>query len=240
MVAAAAAVVLSTGAAVVQAGAFSVSPLRAELTEQTKAASFTVANAASTPSSFQVNVRKWTQDAQGNDVYEDTKDLVVFPKQLDVPANGKRIVRVGIEGKPSGTELAYRVFIEELPPAAAASEGRKGTISVVGRFALPVFVRSKGVKGQLVIDSAGAKDGTYKVRVSNGGTARIRLVQLDIGPGSPAEITNPYILPGAAREYSGTLGKPCVSGAKVKVKAASEIGLKAEKELVLPPDACPG
>jgi len=232
--------VLGAVAPVALAGAFSVAPLGAELSAKTKASSFTVTNSGKEPLSFQVAVRKWTQDAKGNDVYEDTsKDLVVFPRQFDVPAGGKRIVRVGIEGAPPASEAAYRVFIEELPPAASASQGRKGTVAVVGRFALPVFIVPAGVKGKLAIDSVAAKGGTYSVKVSNTGASRVHMANLVAGAkDTEATLTNPYLLPGASREVSGPLGAACKAGATVKVVATADGGQKAEKELVLPPDAC--
>jgi len=222
------------------AGAFSVAPLGAELSAKAKAASFTVTNAGKEPLSFQVAVRKWTQDAKGNDVYEDTsKDLVVFPRQFDVPAGGKRIVRVGIEGTPPAGEAAYRVFIEELPPAASASQGRKGTVAVVGRFALPVFIVPAGAKSKLSIESASAKGGTYSVKLSNAGASRVRLATLAAGgKDTEATLTSPYLLAGASHEVSGPLGTGCKAGATVKVVATADGGQKAEKDLVLPPDAC--
>jgi fimbrial chaperone protein len=222
------------------AGAFSVAPLGAELGAKTKAASFTVTNAGKTPLSFQVAVRKWTQDAEGKDVYEDTsKDLVVFPRQFEVPAGGKRIVRVGIEGAAPAAEAAYRVFIEELPPAASATQGRKGTVAVVGRFALPVFVVPAGAKGKLAIDSVSAKGGMYSAKVSNAGASRVRLAGLTAGgKDTDATLTNPYLLAGTNHEVSGPLGAGCKAGATVKVVAMADGGQKAEKDLVLPPDAC--
>ena len=148
-------------------------------------------------------------------------------------------MRVGIEGAPPAAEAAYRVFIEELPPAASASQGRKGTVAVVGRFALPVFVVPTGAKGKLAIDSATAKGGTYSVKLSNAGGSRVRLASLAAGAkDTEATLSNPYLLPGASREVSGPLGAGCKPGAKVKVVASVDGGQKAEKELVLPPDAC--
>ena len=115
-------------------------------------------------------------------MYEDTsKDLVVFPRQFDVPAGGKRIVRVGIEGAPPAAEAAYRVFIEELPPAASASQGRKGTVAVIGRFALPVFIVPAGAKSKLAIDSVTAKGGTYSAKLSNAGASRVRMAHVVAG-----------------------------------------------------------
>jgi len=221
---------------------FSVAPLGADLGAKTKAASFTVSNSGKEPLSFQVSVRKWTQDAKGEDVYEDTsKDLVVFPRQFEVAAGGKRIVRVGIEGAPPAAEAAYRVFIEELPPAAAASQGRSGTVAVVGRFALPVFIVPAAAKSKLAIESVTAKGGTYTVKLSNAGASRVRLRSVAAGAtDTEAPLATPYLLAGASREISGPLGPTCKAGATVKVVATSDGGQKAEKDLVLPPDACRG
>jgi fimbrial chaperone protein len=224
------------------AGSFSISPLRAELGDKPRSASFTVTNGAAEHASFQVSVRKWTQGADGKDVYEESGDLVVFPRQLEVPAMGKRIVRVGIEHPPAQVEAAYRVFIEELPPAASATAGRKGTVAVVGRFALPVFVKTASARGQLAIDSVNAKEGTYTVRLANRGNARVHLARMTAGnsPDGAAQLASPYLLAGVAREVSGPLGPDCRPGATVKVAIATESGIKAEKELLLPPDACRG
>jgi fimbrial chaperone protein len=228
--------------AALAAGGFSVAPLGADLSAKTKAASFTVNNSGKEALSFQVSVRKWTQDAKGEDVYEDTsKDLIVFPRQFEVPAGGKRIVRVGIEGAPPAGEKAYRVFIEELPPASAASQDRSGTIAVVGRFALPVFIVPSGAKGKLAIESVAAKGGTYTVKLSNAGASRVRLGGVSAGAqDTEAPLSTPYLLAGTSREISGPLGAACKPGATVRVVATAGGGQKAEKDLVLPPDACRG
>ena len=226
----------------VLAGGFSVAPRGAELGTKAKAASFTVTNAGKEPLSFQVAVRKWTQDAQGHDVYEDdSKGLVVFPRQFDVPAGGKRIVRVGIEGAVPASEAAYRVLIEELPPATSASMGRKGMVAVVGRFALPVFVVPPGAKGKLAIDSTAANGGTYSAKVTNAGASRLRLASLAAGAkDTEATLASPYLLAGTSREISGPLGPACKPGATVKVVATTEAGQKAEKELFIPQGGCRG
>jgi fimbrial chaperone protein len=220
--------------------AFSVSPLRVELGSKAKSASFTVINDGKSPISFQVSVKKWTQDASGADVYEDSKDLVVFPLQLEVPGGGKRIVRVGYEGAAPSSESAYRVFIEELPAASNPGQGRKGAVTVVGRFALPVFLKPDGAKGKLSIDDASAKGGKFSAKISNTGNSRVRVVSLAAGSAkdAAAEIANPYLMPGATREFTGPLGAACKAGAKVTLTAKSDGGLKATRDLTLPPDAC--
>ena len=220
------------------AGTFGVTPLGAELGPKVKSASFTVSNTGTTPLSFQVAVRSWSQDAKGDDAYAETKDLVIFPAQLEVPPGGKRIVRVGYEGAAPPAEHAYRVFIEELPPALNIAQ-RKGEVAVLGRFGMPVFVKPAGAKAALSIDEASAKGGTYKIKLSNTGTSRVHLENVNAGGAdSAAQLTKPYLLPGTSREFSGPLGAACKAGAKVKVTAIAHAGPKATKELTLPADAC--
>jgi len=59
--------VLGAAAAAPEAGRLRVPPLGAGLNAKSKAASFTVTNGGKEALSFQVAVRKWTQDAKGND-----------------------------------------------------------------------------------------------------------------------------------------------------------------------------
>jgi P pilus assembly chaperone PapD len=84
-----------------------------------------------------------------------------------------------------------------------------------------------------------AKGGTYTAKVSNSGASRVRLESLAAGAkDTEATLTSPYLLAGASHEVSGPLGAACKAGATVKVVATADGGQKAEKDLVLPPDAC--
>src|SRR5688572_11873485 len=85
---------LATPAA--DAATFGVTPLIMML-GKAKSASITVSNDDKVPISFQVSVKKWTQGPKGEDIYEDSKDLVVFPQQLQIAPGQKKLVRVGFE-----------------------------------------------------------------------------------------------------------------------------------------------
>ena len=78
------------------ASTFGVTPLRIDLGAKAKSGSVTVANGDTKKLAFQVYAKKWTQKPNGENVYEDTTDLVVFPQQLEIAPGQKKLVRVGV------------------------------------------------------------------------------------------------------------------------------------------------
>ena len=136
-------------AGVVNAAGLQVSPVTLTLTPAQQADGITLANTGGAPLQAQVRVFRWTQDA-GQDKLEDTRALLVSPPMLQLPLDGRQLVRVIRSGPaPAGSaEEAYRVLVDELPvqapaPAAGSAEGRRG-LSFVMRHSLPIFVLPAG------------------------------------------------------------------------------------------------
>ena len=77
---------------------FSVTPTALELTGGAKSGAFSVINSGEDKLTCQINVKEWAQDAEGKDVYTQTKDIVFFPKIMTVEPNEQRAVRIGING----------------------------------------------------------------------------------------------------------------------------------------------
>ena len=219
------------------AAKFGVSPLIMML-GKAKSASITVSNDDKAPISFQVSVKKWTQGPKGEDIYEDSKDLVVYPQQLEVGPGQKKLVRVGFEGTPPKREAAYRVFIEELPPAANPAAGRKGQVQVLGRFGLPVFVKDPAAKPKLAIDDVSAKGGKVMAKFSNGGDSALRVNRLTAGTTPLEDFSGGWLLAGSSREFSASLpAKACKPGA-MTFHAESLGGVKATRDATIAADAC--
>ena len=222
------------------ASSFGVTPLRLDIGPKAKSGSFTVSNQDTAPITFQVSVKKWTQEPGGKDVYTDSKELIVFPQQLEIAPGKKKIVRVGFEGAPPKRESAYRVFIEELPPAVKVSE-HGGEVRVLGRFGLAVLVRDASAKAHLSIDELSVKSGKVTAKVSNTGDSAARVQRLSLGKSKellPGFGGN-WVLAGSWREFSGMLeGAACKPGAPVVFEVESFLGVKASKEVTLPADAC--
>ena len=71
------------------AGHFGVSPIRLDLDKGTRTGVIAVSNDGDKPLDFQARAMLWTQDAAGQDRYEDTQALVYFPRQFQRPAARK-------------------------------------------------------------------------------------------------------------------------------------------------------
>src|SRR5450432_1756242 len=100
------------------AGEFTINPLRVNLDRATRSSEITVRNDDTAPLRMQVQAMSWRQDAEGKDQYEVSDDLIYFPRALEILPGESRIIRVGVKAAPVSREETYRLFIEELPPAA--------------------------------------------------------------------------------------------------------------------------
>ena len=99
--------------------------------------SITVRNDGEEPVVVQSSVLAWTQE-DGKDIYASTTEALVTPPIMTIAAGAEQIVRVGLRRPPDPrSELAYRVFLQEVPPPP--KPGFTG-LQVALRVGLPVFV----------------------------------------------------------------------------------------------------
>src|SRR5215471_6303752 len=124
-----------------EAGEFTINPLRVSLDRNTRATEVTVRNDDTVPLRMQVEAMTWRQDAQGQDQYEAAEGLLYFPRAMEIPPGESRIVRIGVRAAPVTSEDAYRLFIEELPPPAGTEAPPEGTsLRIFLRVGVAVFV----------------------------------------------------------------------------------------------------
>jgi len=106
-----------------------------------RASQIAVRNDDSAPLRMQVQAMTWRQDAEGKDQYEVSDDPIFFPRALEIMPGESRIIRVGVKATPLSQEETYRLFVEELPPAAPAEPQTGGaSLRVYLRVGVPVFV----------------------------------------------------------------------------------------------------
>ena len=159
---------------------------------------------------IELDARKWSQDkVKGTDVLKKTKDLILFPKMLEIPPGKEKIVRVGYRGTPTASEQTYRIFVKELPVTKPGETALKFAL----RVGVPVFVKSIQPTKQLSIASTEVSDGKLQVRIKNSGNShavvgKVQAVGKDkSGKDSfSAESGGWYVLAGATREF--TVGLP--------------------------------
>src|SRR5574337_916445 len=103
---------------------FSISPTSLELSGGVKSGVFSVKNGGTDKLNVQISLKEWAQDADGKDVYTDTKDIVFFPKIMTVEPGEQRAIRIGAKAPAALREKTYRLFVEEIPSPKEAETVR--------------------------------------------------------------------------------------------------------------------
>lgn len=232
---------LAAGAATLPAPAaafaFGVSPIRLYFDGTTRTAAITVSNDDKVKLSFHVRLMRWTQDRDGTDQYEESRDLIYFPRMMMVDPQEKRVIRVGTQGAPGEVESAYRLVIEEMAPPEGS--GTRGTaVAVRVRFAVPVFVAPAAATASAVIENLRVRDGDVRFRIGNGGKRHLKAetIALYRGDALLQEVAGWYVLPGAGREFAVTVPpEKCPGPVTLRVKGE---GVELQRELRLDASQC--
>ena len=195
-----AALALAAGHAL--AYAFGVSPIRLDLGPEARSGAISVSNDDQIPLSFQMKLLLWTQNDKGEDVYEDSKDLVYFPRLMSVEPRQKRVIRVGTQAPPGPTEVAYRLAIEEMTPLEKGAGGP--AVAVRMRFAVPIFVAPLAPAIKTDVENLSVTAGEVRFVLANTGNQHIRVeaAKLLRGEKALAEVPGWYILAGARRKFA--------------------------------------
>lgn len=185
------------------AGNFGVSPLDIQFSPQRQSAVINVSNDDTKPLQLRLRAARWSQNAQGEDVYEEATDLVFFPKRLDIKPGDQKVVRLAISEPPGQGERAWRLFVEELPPAETPRDGQT-KLSVLLTIGVPVFASPAGARSELTVSSTVIRqDGTLEVTVKNAGVSRSRISRIVSDEGKTVSDALPgrYVFPGIEKTY---------------------------------------
>ncbi len=211
-----------------RAGDIGVAPLRVELSPSVKSSVVTVTGKTGPGQFLQVSLKRWTQDAQGQDRYEDSEDLVFLPKTIDLAKSGKQLVRVGAEKPLTEVEKTYRLFIR------AKKKGAQ--IAVVVDFGLPVFVMPAKPVRSAQFEDVVVDKGKLSVRLVNTGNTRLKLVSLTAGKAQFNDFRAWYLLAGASRRYSASLpGSACKGPLAVELRTET---ITVKRDIGVTPQMC--
>lgn len=219
------------------AGEFAVSPIRAELRPNALTETLTVTNYADMPLRVSAKLMEWTQDATGADVYKDSVDLVYFPRQLDIPPQGRRLIRLGAKTTGPATERTYRLFIEEEPVPGSVAGAQ---VSFYFRFGVPVFLPPAAGRAEPEVTGIEFAPGKVQVHVRNAGTKHFRLLKAGLASesGYAKETSGWYSLAGSTRTYSFDLpAAECQKAGKLRFTAEGE-DVRLDKAFDVEPAAC--
>jgi len=215
------------------AGAFTIAPIRVELSSRAPMVAVTVRNTdAGAAASIQTETMVWRQEG-GEDVYEATRALVVSPPIFTLAPGAEQVVRIALRGQADAVrETLYRVYFRELPAAVedAASAGRTPTVRMVLRMGIPVVVAPVSGKptAKPVVRVEATKEGGQRVVMQNDGTGHLRVTNLVVTDtktgGEVAKSGSFYVLPSswwASREFPIAADNP---GGTLHVTASTDAG----------------
>ena len=210
------------------AGEFTVSPIRLELGAAARSGVILVRNDGKDKLGFQLQASEWSQDAAGKDQYEETRDLIFFPKIMTIEPGEEGVIRVGTRAAVLSTEKTYRLFIEELPAPANAAQAPGATLNVLIRFGAPVFVAPVNPTDRTEIVRMDMAKGILALSVGNTGNRHqviesIQLTGVDALGNEIYSLTlaDRYLLAGATKSYTATIPAdqcPKIAGLTVELK----------------------
>lgn len=203
------------------AGAFQVNPIQIMIPATKATSSLTIRNVHGQPVAVRVLTYRWTQ-ADGDDVYTLTEDLIASPPIFTIPANGRQVVRVGLRPRASGA--AYRVILEEIPQSS-----KENGVQVALRLNLPMYapivadgtpevrwIASRDVGGELVIE--GRNDGTAHAQIT-------AIMMLDAAGRSTSLMKNMgVILPASMRRWHVGMHPELRPGSEIQLNIRSARG----------------
>lgn len=165
----------------------SVSPIVVSLDETTRTAAITLKNEGTESRVVQTELLRWTQ-ANGKNIHASSRDLLVNPPIATLQPGQTQIIRVGLNRKADkAQELAYRLYISEVPPPP--KEGFTG-LRIALRLGLAVFVAGNA-KPIYKLDWQAARDpqGALHLNLHNGGNRHVRLTSLKVrDPGNGKQL----------------------------------------------------
>jgi len=188
------------------ASTFNISPIRAELSENHRTAVLTLTNADDQPVVVQVHVLAWSQE-NGEEHQEETREVLVTPPVLQIPAMHEQIVRIALRRDPDAQrELTYRVIFEEVPQAAPANFTG---LRVALRLSVPIFVAPAHGRAAPDVswEAHRLTNGDIEVAATNRGTGHLQISDFDLQWHATGTLQSPdgelhsmapkYVLPGS-------------------------------------------
>lgn len=210
------------------AASFDIRPVRIFFDAGTKAEKLTIANGGDNDLTLQIKVYRWSQDSAGKDAYQETGDVVIFPRLLQLKKGEEKIVRIGLTAQPAAEEKTYRIYIEEIPQPR--QNETVGSVRFITKAGVPLFVSPPKAEPRGKIDNFAMGDGKAEVTLRNVGNVHfaVRAFKLTGKNRKGDEVISRelggwYLLAGAARPYTATIPREvCRDLASLQVEVVSD------------------
>lgn len=158
--------------------AYGISPVKINLDRATISQDIEINNDNLTEKlRLQVDTYTWQQNSKGEALLAPTREIVAFPALLEIPANTKRTVRIGVRVTPGVNEKTYRVVVKQLrgSPSTQTADApqRQSALSFLLNMSLPVYVNPVNVSKKAELNNAEFTDNKLHFTIANIGNVRI-------------------------------------------------------------------
>lgn len=200
-----------------------INPVRLTLSGAQPVAALTVRNAGAQPASLHLQLMAWTQ-ADAADHYAATRELLATPPIFTLAPGAVQTVRVGLRrAVDPERELAYRLYLQEIPDAGAAN----GTgVRIALRIGVPVFVPPQAPASPRLRWRAQRDGGAIMLHAQNTGKSHARILELKFLSGSQmvAEATAAYVLAGQSWRWRLAVSPMPAAGTQLRVSVNTTSG----------------
>ncbi len=162
----------------ISAFALTVHPIPVQIDKDKRYAEFKIGDDSG---KYQVFIKRWSQNEKGEDVLEDTKDIVVYPKLFQAP----KVLRIYAKRKDPKTEQSYRLILKELN----IEKESKGKTVVLKTLSIPLFVLPQKKKPKLRTECT-----KNVLKIVNEGNVHFKILSI----GKKSEVI--YVLPNQKKE----------------------------------------
>lgn len=209
------------------AGGLAVSPIRVYLSDSMPTAALTLENNGPVASVVQLQVMAWSSEGEA-DSYQPTYEIVASPPIATLQPGQTQIVRVGLSrDADADRELAYRLYIEEVPPPPQPNH--QG-LQVALRIGVPVFVEpARSARPEVAWRAVRGGADSVTIHATNNGNAHLRLMSLKLKSAQTGRLMDErqivgYLLPGQSRQWTMRLREGLPQG-RLRLSAATDPGV---------------
>ncbi len=230
-----------------EAASFNIKPIKIIMDQQTRIEKLVVKNIGEEPLTVQIKAYQWTQNPEGQDVYLETRDLIVFPKLTTIHKDEEKIIRVGTNLPAGPAEKTYRLFVEEIP-SKEKKEEKGSNLHMYMKVGVPLFISPVRKEDKGAIEGVKVQKGKAEIRVRNQGNQHFIVHAVQVKGENlqgqeifSKEINGWYVLNGLARSYELEIPKevcPQISRMRIEVITHNNLVFKEqvpmEKAMCLP------
>lgn len=223
---------------------FTVSPMSVSLGSGVRSAAVTLRNDDVAPRSFSVRALAWRHDEQGQEQFDETTELIYFPRLITLEPNEQAVVRIGLRQPIAAVERSWRLFVEEMPPPGLDPAGSRVRMRV--RFGVPVFAAPVHPTRHLALSDVTREGDWLRWFLRNEGNQHERFEQMSVrgldGQGRELfaqPVDARYLLAGEHRRLAVQVpASACAQLALVTVQGKTAHGL-LDHRLEVAPATCP-